>query len=65
MRPPFIIQVRDHTHPSNGCYVAQAGSKGSYTPHILHARRFEHIEQAKSEACENEVVRSLPALINL
>ena len=51
-------------HPIGG-YVAQPGSKSSYTFVISHARIFRTEEEAEAERCpENEIVVPLASVIS-
>lgn len=40
----------------NGWYVARAGSAGSYTPKLQHARIFTTREEAERNRCGNESI---------
>ena len=40
-------------------YVANPGSKNSYTNKIEKARKFSTKEQAEKEKCGNEIIREL------
>jgi len=50
----FVIRRK-----SDSRFVAQAGSKSSYTDYLQTARRFATREQAQAECCDNEYVTSV------
>lgn len=50
---PYVIRRADQ----GGGWVTPAGSPGSYTGKLQHARRFPTLEAAERERCtENEIV---------
>lgn len=55
----YVIKLQDREHSRNGQFVAERGSKHSYTRDILAARRFSTRQLAEIHRCENEVVLNL------
>ena len=48
---------------SNGLYVAQAGSKSSFTSSLEKARKFNSRESAQADCCGNEHPESVDAIL--
>lgn len=46
-------------HNSKGLYVALPGRRKSYTDRLQYAQQFSTFDQAKSNACGNEIVLPL------
>lgn len=57
----YVIQRTDQ----GGGYVAEYGSKHSYTNRVEKARRYRTREEADTDRCpENEVVVELPLILS-
>lgn len=57
--PPISPTKEDTVYvliKENGWYVARAGSAGSYTPKLQHARIFTTREEAERNRCGNESI---------
>lgn len=47
----------------DGLFVAQPGSRSSYTPYLQRAQFFSSREEAQRQACGNETVTTLDDII--